>query len=115
MKKTVFITFLMLILNSSFMMALDIVTLEPLKENESLRLDYQKRVLNVEKISGNTTEIYYTCKSEWGAWQISSDKRKVLIYENGMISGTEIETWTNGGVNMIHTFFFVMIIKNFMT
>lgn len=84
MKKTVFITFLMLILNSSFMMALDIVTLEPLKENEILRLDYQKRVLNVEKISGNTTEIYYTCKSEWGAWQISSDKRKVLIYENGM-------------------------------
>ncbi|MCI8310125.1 hypothetical protein [uncultured Clostridium sp.] len=29
-----------------------------------------------------------------------------LIYENGMISGMEIETWTNGGVDMIHTFYF---------
>ena len=29
-----------------------------------------------------------------------------LIYENGMISSMEIETWTNGGVNMIHTFYF---------
>ena len=29
-----------------------------------------------------------------------------LIYENGMISGMEIKTWTNGGVDMIHTFFF---------
>lgn len=28
-----------------------------------------------------------------------------LIYENGMISGMEIETWTNGGVDMIHTFY----------
>ena len=28
------------------------------------------------------------------------------IYENGMISGMEIETWTNGGVDMIHTFYF---------
>ena len=84
MKKTVFITFLMLIFNSSFMMALDIAALDPLKENEILRLDYQKRVLNIEKISDKGTEIYYTCKSEWGAWQISSDKRKVLIYENGM-------------------------------
>lgn len=38
-----------------------------------------------------------------------------LMYENGMISGMQIETWTNGGVDMIHTFYFVMIIKNFMT
>ena len=29
-----------------------------------------------------------------------------FIYENGMISGMEIETWTNGGVDMIHTFYF---------
>lgn len=29
-----------------------------------------------------------------------------LIYENGMISGMEIEAWTNGGVDMIHTFYF---------
>lgn len=29
-----------------------------------------------------------------------------LIYENGMISGMEIETWTNGGVDMIHTLYF---------
>ena len=29
-----------------------------------------------------------------------------LIYENGMISGMQIETWTNGGVDMIHTFYF---------
>ena len=65
-------------------MALDLVKLEPLKKNEILRLDYQKMVLNVEKISDKGTEIYYTCKSEWGAWQISADKRKVLIYENGM-------------------------------
>lgn len=28
------------------------------------------------------------------------------IYENGMISGMKIETWTNGGVDMIHTFYF---------
>lgn len=28
------------------------------------------------------------------------------IYENGMINGMEIETWTNGGVDMIHTFYF---------
>ena len=29
-----------------------------------------------------------------------------LIHENGMISGMELETWTNGGVNMVHTCFF---------
>jgi len=29
-----------------------------------------------------------------------------LINENGMISGMEIETWTNGGVDMIHTLYF---------
>ena len=84
MKKTVFMHFLMLIFNSSFLTALDIVKLEPLKEKEILRLDYHKSVLNVEKISDKGTEIYYTCKSYWGDWQISSDKRKVLIYENGM-------------------------------
>lgn len=84
MKKNVLLIFLILLFNSSFMMALDLVKLEPLKEKEILRLDYQKSVLNIEKISDTATEIYYTCKSYWGAWQISSDKRKVLIYENGM-------------------------------
>ena len=84
MKKNLLLIFLILLFNSSFMMALDLVKLEPLKKNEILRLDYQKMVLNVEKISDKGTEIYYTCKSEWGAWQISADKRKVLIYENGM-------------------------------
>ena len=84
MKKILFMTFFILIFNSGFMMALDIVKLTPLKENEVLHLDYDKSVLNIEKLSDNSTEIYYTCKSEWGAWQISSDKRKVLIYENGM-------------------------------
>ena len=84
MKKTLFVSFLILIFNSSFMMALDIVKLAPLKENEILRLNYDKSVLNIEKLSDNSTEIYYTCESHWGAWQISSDKRKVLIYENGM-------------------------------
>ena len=29
-----------------------------------------------------------------------------LLDENGMINGMEIETWTNGGVDMIHTFYF---------
>ena len=29
-----------------------------------------------------------------------------FIYGNGMISGMEIETWTDGGVDMIHTFYF---------
>ena len=84
MKKNLLLIFLILLFNSSFMIALDLVKLEPLKKNEILRLDYQKMVLNVEKISDKGTEIYYTCKSEWGAWQISADKRKVLIYENGM-------------------------------
>lgn len=84
MKKNVLLIFLILLFNSSFIMALDLVKLEPLKENEILRLDYHKSVLNIEKISDTATEIYYTCKSYWGAWQISSDKRKVLIYENGM-------------------------------
>ncbi len=84
MNKTVFITFLILVFNSSFMSALDIVKLKPLKENEVLRLDFQKSKLNIEKISDDNTEIYFSCNSHWGAWQISSDKRKVLIYENGM-------------------------------
>ena len=84
MNKTVFMTFLILFFNSSFMTALDIVKLEPLKENEVLRLDFQKSKLNIEKISDDNTEIYFSCNSHWGAWQISSDKRKVLIYENGM-------------------------------
>ncbi len=30
-----------------------------------------------------------------------------FIYENGMISGMQIETWTNGGVDMIHTIYFL--------
>ena len=84
MKKTVLMIFLILLFNSSFMLALDIVKLEPLKEKEVLRLDYKKSVLNIEKISDNGTENYFTCKSSWGDWQISADKRKVLIYENGM-------------------------------
>ena len=84
MNKTVFMTFLILLFNSSFMTALDIVKLKPLKVNEVLRLDFQKSKLNIEKISDDKTEIYFSCNSHWGAWQISSDKRKVLIYENGM-------------------------------
>lgn len=36
----------------------------------------------------------------------SFDYNVNFIYENGMISGMEIETWTNGGVDMIHTFYF---------
>lgn len=84
MKKILFMAFFILIFNSGFMMALDIVKLTPLKENEVLHLNYDKSVLNIEKISDTATEIYYTCKSYWGAWQISADKRKILIYENGM-------------------------------
>lgn len=34
------------------------------------------------------------------------DYKVNYIYENGMISGMEIETWTDGGVDMIHTFYF---------
>ena len=84
MKKILFMAFFILIFNSGFMMALDIVKLTPLKENEVLHLNYDKSVLNIEKISDTATEIYYTCKSYWGASQISSDKRMILIYENGM-------------------------------
>ncbi len=84
MKKILFMAFFILIFNSGFMMALDIVKLTPLKENEVLHLNYDKSVLSIEKISDTATEIYYTCKSYWGASQISSDKRKILIYENGM-------------------------------
>ena len=29
-----------------------------------------------------------------------------LMYENGITNGMQIETWTNGGVDMIHTFYF---------
>ena len=28
--------------------------------------------------------MYFSCKSSWGAWQISEDKTKVLIYEDNM-------------------------------
>ena len=84
MKKNVFIALLIMIFNSAFLAALDITKLEPLKENETLRLDYQKSYLTIEKISESGTETYFKCKSSWGDWQISSDKRKVVIYENGM-------------------------------
>ena len=82
MKKTVLI--LLIITVSLKLFALDIVKLKPLREGEKLRLNYNKMILNVEKITSEKVETYYTCKSYWGAWQISADKRKVLIYEEGM-------------------------------
>lgn len=84
MKKIFLLTLLICLFNLAFLNALDVTKLEPLKENEYLHLDYQKSYLTVEKISESSKETYLKCKSSWGAWQISSDKRKVLIYENGM-------------------------------
>ena len=84
MKKTVLILLQILLFTFSCLNALEIRKLEPLKENEILRLDYNKLHLNIEKISEKGSETYFSCKSDWAAWQISSDKRKVLIYENGM-------------------------------
>ena len=84
MKKSFLLALLIMLLNSSFMIALDIQKLDPLKENETLCLEYDKSRLDIIKNSAEGHEVYFTCKSSWGAWQISSDKKKVLIYENGM-------------------------------
>ena len=79
--------FIMLLLSASLsLFAIDLVSLPPLKENEHLRLNYKNRILNIEKISDDKEELYYSCESFWGAWFISSDKRKVLIYGKGMYS-----------------------------
>lgn len=78
------ILFTILGIITSFTFAIDIINLEPLKDGEFLRIKYENRILAIEKCSEESVSSYYTCKSSWGAWNISSDKRKVLIYENGM-------------------------------
>lgn len=69
---------------TSYTFAIDIIKLEPLKDNEFLRIKYENTILDIEKCSEESVALYYTCKSSWGGWNISGDKRKVLIYENGM-------------------------------
>ena len=81
MRKLILLLFTFMSINS---FALDIIDLAPLINSEILRIDYNKGILNIQKIGKDTTDIYYTCKSSWGAWNISGDKRKVLIYDNGM-------------------------------
>ena len=81
MKKLLFTMLLLCISINLF--ALDIIPLEPLKENEFLRLKYDD-ILEIEKISDGKVEVYYSCESYWGAWVISDDRRKVLLYEDGM-------------------------------
>ncbi len=81
MRKLILLLFTFMSINS---FALDIIDLTPLENSKILRIDYNKGILNIQKIGKDTTDIYYSCKSSWGAWNISKDKRKVLIYENGM-------------------------------
>lgn len=94
-----------------------------LKPNQILITDYNECVNNTRITFGenindnleidelNTKEYIPTKKQEIILDNIiktieSFNYNVNLIYENGMISGMEIETWTNGGVNMIHTFYF---------
>ena len=80
-KQFILLLFLVLIFK---LHALDVSSLEPLKNGETLKINYQKNILNIERISKNKSELYFSCKSSWGAWQISEDKTKVLIYEDNM-------------------------------
>jgi hypothetical protein len=78
------ILFTIFSLITSYTFAIDIIKLEPLKHDEFLQIKYENGILAIEKCSKETISSYYTCESSWGAWNISGDKRKVLIYENGM-------------------------------
>lgn len=94
-----------------------------LKPNQILISDYNECINNTritfgEKIDEkiqidtlNTKEYIPTRKQEIILDNIiktikSFDYNVNLIYENGMISGMEIETLTDGGVDMVHTFYF---------
>lgn len=94
-----------------------------LKPNQIIITDYNECINNTRTTFGkeidkkikidtlNTKEYIPTRKQEIILENIvktfeSFNYNVNFIYENGMISGMEIETWTNGGVDMIHTFYF---------
>lgn len=60
--------------------------LNPLAENEKFRIVEGKysEYYELEKTDGKNSELYYYFNGYWGEWQISKDKRKVLLYTNGM-------------------------------
>ena len=51
---------------TSYTFAIDIIKLEPLKDNEFLRIKYENTILDIEKCSEESVALYYTCKSSWG-------------------------------------------------
>lgn len=90
-----------------------------LKPNQILITDYDKCINNIKKEANKNVEIdpldtreYIPTRKERNVldniikvfesfgFQVS------LLSENGMNNGIEFETWTNGGVDMIHTIYF---------
>ena len=60
--------------------------LEALAENEKFQIVKKKysEYYDLEITNGMNTKLYYLFNGYWGEWQISKDKRKVLLYTNGM-------------------------------
>ena len=94
-----------------------------LKPNQTLITDYNECVNNTRMTFGEKIDEKIEVDELSTKEYIPTRKQEIIldniiktiesfnysvspIYENGMISGREIETWTNGGVDMIHTFYF---------
>lgn len=90
-----------------------------LKPNQILITDYDKCINNIKKEVDNNIKIdilntkeYIPTRKEKNTLDniikvFESFGFKVsLLSENGMNNGIEFETWTNGGVDMIHTIYF---------
>ncbi len=56
--------------------------LKPLNNSEFLSLNYSKGVLEVFNNAKDEKELYFKINARWGAYQISGNKKKVLIYSD---------------------------------
>lgn len=54
--------------------------IQPLKDNEIFMFEYNKGLLDIFKSSGSNQELLFTINTSPGAYQLSKDRRQVIIY-----------------------------------
>lgn len=54
--------------------------IKTLKDNEYLTFEYNKGVLDILKSSGSNQELLFTINTSPGAYQLSKDRRRAIIY-----------------------------------
>ena len=54
--------------------------IQPLKTNEVFLLEYNKDLLEIYKSSKNNKYLLFKIDTSWGNYQLSKDRRQVIIY-----------------------------------